>query len=118
MTGSECFPLSDGERAAITALLQLGKTLLAISTALGRATSTVVYAAMAMRAGAARARVYKRVRRKELTDCELRTLNRAMDNNGFFSMACLTEMVNTTRSQAAGGPKKGTVSIYTIRRAV
>jgi len=29
-------------------------------------------------------------------------------------MASVTEMVSTTRSQAAGGPKRGTVSVCTV----
>eukprot|EP00170_Pyropia_yezoensis_P003365 contig_14034_g3372 len=118
MAGSARRPLSDGERTAITALLQQGKSLLTISTALGRFKSTIAYAAMAMRVAAARAKVDKRGRPKKLTDRELRSLKRAMDDNGFSSVAALTEMVNTTRSHASGGPSKGSVSASTVRRAV
>lgn len=118
MAGSPRRPLSDGERAAIMALLQQGKSLLAIGTALGRSKSTVAYAAMAMRAAAARAVVDKRGRPKVLSDRELRGIKRSMDESGFTSVAALTEMVNTTRSQASGGPRKGAVSASTVRRAV
>eukprot|EP00170_Pyropia_yezoensis_P002931 contig_12286_g2938 len=118
MAGSARRPLSDGERTAITALLQQGKSLLAISTALGRSKSTIAYAAMAMCAAAARDRVDKRGRSKKLTDRELRSLKRAMVDNGYSSVAALTEMVNTTPSQASGGPSKGSVSASTVRRAI
>jgi len=114
MSGSARRPLSDGESSAITALLQQGKSLLAVGTALGRSKSTVAYAATAVRAAAARARVEKRGRLKTLTDRELRTLERAIYNNGFSSMASVTEMANTTRSQAAcGWDQKGhSVCLY------
>ena len=118
MSGSAHRPLSNGERAAITALLQQGKSVLAIGTALGRSRSTVAYAATAVRAAAARARVENRGRPKTLTDRELRTLKRAIYNNGFSSMASVTELANTTRSQAAGGTKKVTVSVSTVRGTV
>jgi len=114
MSGSAHRPLSNGERATITALLQQGKSVLAIGTALGRSRSTVAYAATAVRTAAARARVEKRGRTKTLTDRELRTLKRAIYNNGFSSMASVTELANTTRSQAAGGTKKVTVSVSTV----
>jgi len=111
-------PLSNGERAAITALLQQGKSVLVIGTALGRSRSTVAYAATAERTAAARTRVEKRGRPNTVTDRELRTLKQAIYNKGFSSMASVTEMANTTRSQAAGGTKKVTVSVSTVRGTV
>ena len=63
-----------------------------------------------MRTAAARARVEKRDRPETSTDRQLRTLKRAIYNNGFSSTASVTELANTTRSQAAGGTKKVTVS--------
>jgi len=118
MSGSAHRPLSDGERAAINALLQQGKSVLAIGTALGHSKSIVTYAATTVRTEAARARVEKRGRPKDLKERELRTLKRAIYNNGFSSMASVTEMANTTRSQAAGGTKKGAVSVSPVCRTV
>lgn len=118
MAGSARRPLSIAERTTITTLLEQGKSLQAVGTILGRRKSTIAYAAKAMRSAAAGPRVDKRGRPKALTDREQRTLKRTMDISGFRSVASLTEMVNTTRSQATGGAKKSPVSPSTVRRAV
>lgn len=118
MAGSKRRPLSVAEREVIQRMLKQGKPLATVGTALGRSRSTIAYAAQAARTAATRARPDKRGRPKALSDRELRTLRRAVDTDGFSCLASLTEKVNNTRTRAAGGPNKGPVSIWTVRRAV
>ena len=118
MGGRTRRPLSVGEQETISTLLRQGKSLAAIGTILGRPKSTVAYAAEVARATDNGAKVDKRGRPKSLTERELRSLRRAVDENGFSTIRALTEKVNQTRTQAAGGSQKGPVSTWTVRRAV
>ncbi|KAK1867447.1 hypothetical protein I4F81_009954 [Pyropia yezoensis] len=111
-------PLSSGERETIATLLRQGTSLRAIGTAHGRPKSTIAYAAAVERASENASRVDKQVRSKALTGRELRSLCCELDDNGFNSFRSLTKKVNQTRTQGGGSSEKGSVSTYTVRRAV
>eukprot|EP00170_Pyropia_yezoensis_P003413 contig_14260_g3420 len=98
MAGSQRHPLSADEVATVASLREQGESLRAIGTLLGRSKSTVAYVAMSIRAAADGTKVDKCSRPKVLTDRELRSLKRLVDDQGFSAVAALTEKVNITRS--------------------
>eukprot|EP00170_Pyropia_yezoensis_P002357 contig_9879_g2361 len=82
MAGSQRHPLSADEVATVASLREQGKSLRAIGSLLGSSKSTVTYAAMYIRAAADGTKVDKRGRPKVLTDHELRSLKRLVDDQG------------------------------------
>eukprot|EP00170_Pyropia_yezoensis_P002172 contig_9158_g2176 len=113
MAGSQRHPLSADEVATVASLREQGKSLRAIGTLLRRSKNTVAYAAMSIRAAAEGAKVDNCGRPKVLTDRELRSLKRLVNDLGFSAVSALTEKINITESQGLPATRKLPVSVCT-----